>query len=91
MWLTQKELKNAYIWEELWSYSKIISMSEQWQAVLTELNYHPADYYNKLNSEWHIINSGIADSTGQAYQNFNDWTWGYYFMLYINWAWALDV
>ena len=79
-----------YDWA-LRSYSKIISMSEQWQVVLAELNNHPADYYNKLNSEWHIINSGIADSTGQAYQNFNDWTWSYYFMLYINWVWALEV
>lgn len=73
------------------SYSKIISMSEQWQVVLSELNNHPADYYNKLNSEWHIIGNGIADTTGQNYQNFNDWTWSYYFMLYVNWTWALDV
>lgn len=87
MWLIQKELKNAYIWEELWSYSKIISMSEEWQTVLDELNTNPSWYYNKLNNEWHILaNVWISNTEWSWYQMFKNSVWNYLYILYINWS-----
>jgi hypothetical protein len=45
-------------WEELYvsllkSYEQLVAMTNA-NDVLTELNKYPTDYYNKLNSEWHI-------------------------------------
>ena len=35
------------------SYEEIIAMP-RWNSILTELNSHPIEYYNKFNTSWNI-------------------------------------
>ena len=69
-------------WPSLKSYEEIIAYTDK-EALLTELNTNPTEYYNKLNSEWHYRNGWIS-----ATDNINYFTIGSYYFQYSNWVWS---
>ena len=69
------------MWPQLKSYEEIIAYTDK-DALLTELNTNPTEYYNKLNSEWHY--GGWIKAT----DNINLFTiGGPYYFIYNNWIW----
>ena len=87
-------------WPELKSYEEIIAMSAD--NAVTELNLYPTEYYDKLNSEWHIVSSSnllwysstyyyyiynFADGTyKEQYEAIAPWD---EFVRYNNWWWTI--
>ena len=94
-WFSVRPFKNTPVTpDESWtviyswwlkSYTEICQLTAEW--AVTELNKYPTEYYNKLNSEWHILNNLIANSAGTWYQYFPREWWGSHYVMYNNWTW----